>query len=181
MLGGSGYTKEDLVMCDNNMITLKLLGWDAENNRILLECQNKTDRDVYFSAVSNFYVDDFAVSSLDINDYYNTNYTDKLHENQSFWSDYYGFDYFGVPARECIHFQRGMDVDGLRNLGMSVINKIDIPYKNGYYTEEDRLMEEYTFYPNGVTDSVFFPEECSVVKALHTRSTQRHHTGWSIL
>ena len=68
MLGGSGYTKEDLVMCDNNMITLKLLGWDAENNRILLECQNKTDRDVYFSAVSNFYVDDFAVSSLDIND-----------------------------------------------------------------------------------------------------------------
>lgn len=37
---GQGYAKEDLAMCDNDMITLKLLGWDAENNRILLEDQS---------------------------------------------------------------------------------------------------------------------------------------------
>lgn len=160
---GQGYTKEDLVMCDNDMITLKLLGWDAKNNRILLECQNKTNRDVYFSTVSDFYVDDLAVSSLGVLDFYNTNYTRTLHNDQSFWSDYYGFDYFGVPAMECMHFQRGVDTIGLYNLGMSVISKIDIPYKYGYYTEEDRVMNEYTFYPNGTTSSVFFPKDCSMV------------------
>lgn len=61
-----------------------------------------------------------------------TNYISKLHKEQSFYSDCYGFDYFGVPARECIHFQRGVDVVGLYNLGMSSIDKIEILYKYGY-------------------------------------------------
>ena len=46
-----GYTKKDIVICDNDILTLKLLGWDSKN------------RDVYFSAVSDVYVDDFAVGS----------------------------------------------------------------------------------------------------------------------
>lgn len=58
-----GYTKKDIVICDNDILTLKLLGWDSKNSQILLECQNKTNRDVYFSAVSDFYVNDFAVGS----------------------------------------------------------------------------------------------------------------------
>ena len=49
------------MICDNDILTLKLLGWDSKNSQILLECQNKTNRDVYFSAVSDVYVNDFAV------------------------------------------------------------------------------------------------------------------------
>lgn len=41
---------------------------------MLIECQNKTDKDMYFSAVSDLYEDNYAVDSFDVSDFYDKLY-----------------------------------------------------------------------------------------------------------
>lgn len=163
MWEGDGYEKRDVLVCDNDMITVKILGWNPSNNAMLLGCQNKTDKDIYFQPFDEVSVQGFTVDTGRVVDFYTSDYLKKLHSVDGVWNDYYLYNYFGVPPMEYIHFQPSVYLDDLRTIGMQEVGDIKFTYEYGYYTEEERQCGEFTFNPDGGDTGEFIPEGSSVV------------------